>query len=169
MEYAMAKKRKGKGGGKGFLLEQCVKALRMLGIPAYSNPEFQALQNTTPPKYIITNFPHPTLYGTAGRKEGYVSCNGIEYIIETKFQDGSGSVDEKLPHVWESFIASPVANWIVVYSGRWWKNEIRGRAAILWFKQFAQDRRKLHDVPANRQFLIVNLDEFYDLAKELWG
>ena len=161
-------KRRGGRGGKGYLLEQCIKSLRTHRIPSFSNPEFKRLAEI-PGTYVIENYPHATLYGTAGRKEGYVRDLGVEYIIETKFQDGSGSVDEKLPHVWESFLVSPIQCWIVVYGGRYWRRDKRGQMAIKWFKSFVEERRRLHGVSPDRAFYIVSLEEFYELSRELWG
>jgi len=160
------KRSDGRRGNRGELLELCVKALRMKGIHAYTRTEFKRLERI-PDRYVLTNHPHPSLYGTPGRKEAYIYLDGEEFIVETKYQAGTGSVDEKLPHVFECFLASEIANWIVVFNGRYWKNDLRGKAALKWFRNFVAERRVLHAVPDNRKLYICSLDEFYGLKE--WG
>jgi hypothetical protein len=160
----MTGSRKGGRGGKGYLLEQCIKSLKMLGIQSFSNPEFKRLKTPPPATYLITQYPHDTLYGTPGRKEGFLRHDADEYIIETKLQDGSGSVAEKLPYIWEAFLVSEVKNWIVVFGGRYWKNERAGRAAVMWLRAHSRN------MPDGRRFDVVTYpDEFYELAMTLWG
>ena len=156
----------GRRGGRGQLLEQCVHGLKLRNINSYSRTDFAKLK-TVPDTYVVLNYPHLSLYGTSGRKEAYIKFGGREYILETKLQDGSGSVDEKLPHVWECFLRSSVPNWIVVFDGRYWKSDLRGNAALTWFREFVEERRRLHNVPEERKFYIAgSLKEFFSL--DIW-
>jgi len=85
----------------------------------------------------------------------------VRAIIEAKWQDTSGSVDEKLPYIWEAFRDSPVHNWVVVLDGRYWKTA-RGNAAVnwLWMKAGKFDGRSLH---------VVDRKGFIALAMKAWG
>jgi hypothetical protein len=159
--------------GKSALLEDCVGSLHLLGFQTYqSNGSFQRAK-VVPPKYVIRSFPHESLYGTPGKKEALVvapdgrglfapdeqGCTRI--IIEAKWQDSSGSVDEKLPYIWEAFRASPVHNWVVVLDGRYWKT-VRGKAAVNWLGLKAG----LFD---GRTLRVVDRKGFIDLAMKAWG
>src|SRR6516165_4495884 len=81
------------------------------GMPAF---EKRIKTSTAPPRFIITHYPLASLYGTPGFKEAFIHCDRVgDFIFEAKYQNGSGSVDEKCPYLWECFSASTVPNWIV--------------------------------------------------------
>jgi len=162
-----------RASGKSALLEDCVGSLHLLGFQTYqSNGSFQRAR-VVPPKYVIRNYPHPSLYGTPGKKEALVvapdgdgfftpdeqGCTRI--IIEAKWQDSSGSVDEKLPYLWEAFHTSPVRNWVVVLDGRYWKTG-RGKAAVSWLGHKAG---QFDDCTLR----VLDRKGFIELAMQAWG
>lgn len=171
---APAKRRaKRRTSAKSALLEQCVESLHLLGFQIYpSNGTFQRAQ-VIPAKYVIRNYPHQSLYSTPGKKEALiVAPNGLGFfapdddgnaqvILEAKWQESPGSVDEKLPYIWEASRVSPVKNWVVVLDGRYWKSG-RGKAAVNWLALRAPgaDDRRLH---------VVDRRGFIDLADLAWG
>lgn len=169
-----AKKRATRGSnGKSALLEDCVGSLHLLGFQTYpSNRDFQRAK-VIPERYVVRNVPHQTLYGTPGRKEAFVVApdgrgffapdedGAARIIIEAKWQGRSGSVDEKFPHVWEAFLASPVANWIIVIDGPFWKTT-RGKAAVAWLSSKA-------GLFEGRTLRVVDRKGFIDLAMQAWG
>lgn len=134
------------------LLENAALSLRMAGFVTYDNfSEYRVAKDRgiLPERYFVEHYPHKALYGTVGFKEGFISHNGTEYIFEAKWQNGSGSVDEKLPYLWEHFLESPVANWIVWFDGKWWRDK-RGLRAVEWLRDRAQQ------CPTARRLIILN-------------
>jgi hypothetical protein len=167
------RRRSRRTGGKSALLEQCVESLQMVGFQIYqSNARFQRA-SVVPARYVIRNYPHPSVYGTPGKKEALiVAPNGLGYfaleedgsaqvILEAKWQEASGSVDEKFPYIWEAFIRSPVRNWVIVLDGRYWRTG-RGKAAVGW-------RRALAPWPEGRRLHVLDRKGFIDLATMAWG
>lgn len=167
---ARAKRR---SSGKSALLEHCVQSLGALGFHEFAtNGAFKEAEVVSP-RYVIRNYPHPSLYGTRGRKEAFIvapDSSGVfvpdddglaRIVMEAKWQEVSGSVDEKMPYVWEAFLASPVRNWIVVLDGRYWKTD-RGQAIAAWL-------RAKQPVPEKRRFHVVDRRGFHDLVRRAWG
>jgi hypothetical protein len=155
------------------LLEHCVSSLGALGFHEYAtNGSFQRAE-VVGARYVIRNYPHPSLYGTRGTKEAFIvaaDASGVfvvdddglaRIVMEAKWQESSGSVDEKLPYIWEAFLASPVRNWVVVLDGRYWKTD-RGKAAVAWL-------RSKQPGPEKRRFHVVDRRGFHDLVRRAWG
>src|SRR5260370_20441379 len=147
------------------LLEACIDSLHALNFQIYASYAVFKGAEIVSPRYVIRNFPHASPYGTPGKKEGLaVSAeaapgyfqsddDGVRVVVEAKFQDSSGSVDEKIPFIWEGFLDSPILNWVVVFYGRYWKTG-RGREAVKWLKARADKGlpgRQMHVV--NREGL----------------
>ena len=145
------------------IVEQAVNVLKAFAFKVYSFSEFKAL--TYPPEsYVIRECPHASLYGTPGRKEGYIHYKGVGYIFEAKTQDTGGSVDEKIPYLVFAFLASPIPNWIVYFYGEYWSETLRGQAIVEWLRQEAKKQ-----CPDGRHFYICcNDDEWMALAIRLF-
>lgn len=162
-------------GGKSQLLEHAVDTFHMVGFQVYRGfGEFQRAQ-VVGDRYVIRNYPHPSLYGTPGKKEALIVVTGaagpfvpdadgrVSIIVEAKWQQGSGSVDEKLPYVWEAFLASDVPNWIVIIDGPAWKS-VRGKAAVTWLTARAADV-----CPDDHVFIVTDRLGFIRFARSTWG
>lgn len=166
-------KAKRRSSGKSALLEHCVQSLGTLGFHEYATHGDFKKAEVVGPRYVIRNYPHPSLYGTWGRKEAFIVAPDISgvfipdddglarIVMEAKWQEVSGSVDEKMPFVWAAFLASPVRNWIVVLDGRYWNTE-RGKAVVAWL-------RSRQPIPEKRRFYVVDRRGFHDLARRAWG
>jgi hypothetical protein len=162
-----------KTSGKSGLLEHCVGPLKYIGFHTYTNPEFKKIA-FYPERYVVQQFPHESLYGTRGTKEAYIVAadptatfisgdDGKAHIImEAKWQEAPGSVDEKLPYIYECFLVSPYPNWIVVFDGRYWRTP-RGKAAVMWLEA------KASAAPADRRLYVRSRDGFINLANQVWG
>lgn len=158
-------------GRKSALLENCVGALHLIGFRCYdSHGEFEKATSTGD-RYVIRNYPHASLYGTGGKKEalivappsrGFIEDEGgeVRIIVEAKYQDSSGSVDEKLPYIWHSLLVSEVPNWIAILDGRYWKSA-RGKAAVSWLKNQGS--------PDGRTLRVTDQRGFIEMAKSLWN
>jgi len=148
------------------LLENAINGLQHLNFELYKNTkEFEQAKQTgiLPDRYIIRNYPHLSYCGTPGRKEAYIFDRSVEYIFEAKYQNTSGSVDEKLPSIWRNFLKSPVPNWIVWFDGNFWLNTERAQAAIADLRQIAKE------CPAGRRFDICATDrDWIELTKKLF-
>lgn len=144
------------------LLENCVDTLHALGFQLYeSQGQFDAA-SIRPRRYVIRNYPHPSLYGTPGRKEAFIATETEDFILEAKWQDSSGSVDEKLPYIWEAFLASRIPNWIAVFDGRYWREDARARKGVAWLTS------RSTQAPAERKFLVFSRQEFIKWATSQW-
>lgn len=166
-----AARKKRQTGRQSSLLEQSVEALHMLGFQIYGSlGQFEKAQ-VVGDRYVIRNHPHTSLYLTAGKKEalivarpsnGFIPDGGgwVRIVVEAKYQDTSGSVDEKLPYIWEAFLISEIPNWIVILDGRYWKST-RGKAAVTWLRA--------HQSPPGRWFQVTDRMGFVRLATEAWG
>jgi hypothetical protein len=150
-----------KTGARSQLLELSVQSLKLVNFQIYTSlGEFKSA-TVRPSRYVICNYPHASLYGTPGRKEGYIVADEESFILEAKYQDNSGSVDEKLPYLWMSFLASPVRGWIAVLDGAYWARNTRAVEGKAWL------RRQL--VPDDREFYVFNRAEFMTWVQQKWG
>lgn len=169
MTPATRKRASRRTSGKSQLLEQCVDALRMIGFQMYdSHPQFLKA-SVVPSRYVIKGYPHISLYGTKGRKEAFIRADGSEWILEAKWQEAAGSVDEKLPYIWQSFLASGVQHWLVVLDGRYWKTG-RGDAAARWLASKGKLKELTSDGQQDpRRFIVTDRKGFIQFAKREWG
>lgn len=180
----MAGKHRGKKTGRAAgILENVVDNLRSVGFEILTRAEWLSKQdeNTLPEQYVVRNWPHQSLYGGRGKKEALIvsgPCkNGIKFehegekiriVVEAKYQSGSGSVDEKFPFVWESFLASEIPNWILLYDGKWWL-EPRGMAAVKWIKdRYAKTKSEGDLRVRNKTFYILNRRDMAELIGRAW-
>lgn len=132
----------------------------MIGFQVYdSQPQFRKA-TVISGRYVIKGYSHLSLYGTKGRKEAFIHADEADWIVEAKWQEASGSVDEKLPYIWEAFLASPVRHWIVVLDGRYWKTG-RGAMAVTWLTGRSPE--------PGRRFIVADRKKFIDFAKQEWG
>lgn len=157
--------------GKSQLLEHGVNTLHALGFQVYDGyPQFKKA-TVVPQRYVIRNYPHTSIYGTPGRKEAYIvapasigfTCDEhetVRILVEAKWQEASGSVDEKMPFVWQSFLESDIPNWIVIMDGAAWRTP-RGKAVVAWMKT--------RPVPEGRQWYVTDARGFIHLATDTWG
>ena len=106
---------------------------------------------------LLKNVPYETLYGHRGSTEfKIVSGKYGDYRIECKWQQTSGSVDEKFPYLYLNCIEKmPEENIIVVVDGSGAKH-----GAVEWLKNAAE--RKLYTGELNRgkNIRVMNLAEF---------
>lgn len=143
----MAIKRKNTGGA---LFEQ---AISMLEVAGFYRVHWKEARDTMFDKVIVEHYPYKTIYGTRGRHEWAIITRSSSCFIECKFQDGGGSVDEKLPYMLESFKSSTawqpyplIKNWIIAFEGPYWRKG-RGAAGVEWLKgraaKFSSSRKTL--------------------------
>jgi hypothetical protein len=118
-----------------------------------------------PANYVIRNYPHTSLYGTPGKKERFIHYGNQEYVFEAKLQNTSGSVDEKLPYLWECFLASEVPSWIIYFDGNYWCKDQRASKAIEWLRE----RIRTQCPDGRHLYVCLSIDEWIALAKRLFN
>jgi hypothetical protein len=157
--------------GKSQLLEHGVNTLHALGFHVYeSYPQFKKAI-VVGERYVIRNYPCTSIYGTPGRKEalivappsqGFITDGDgkVSIFVEAKWQEASGSVDEKMPFVWQSFLESKVPNWVVIMDGAAWRTT-RGKAVVEWMQR--------RQPPEDKRWYVTNAKQFIHLATDTWG
>ena len=98
------------------------------GVGVNRASDFEVLPETSRrgDRFVIRNAPYRSIYGHAARIEFLLFLGGNSYLIETKRMSVSGSVDEKLPFVWENAkLNQPDHHFLVVMDGDGWKPEAR--------------------------------------------
>lgn len=150
-------------GGKktsfgGHLLEEVISCLELI--------DFIRCKKDTDlfiPKVLIENYPYQTIYKTKGRLEWMIRNREVRYGLECKYQNSSGSTDEKLPYIAENFVFGDLEKMIVVYAGDHWKGN-RGSSAITWLKNRAENIKHQH----NKEMLVFTFSEFKNYALKNW-
>lgn len=110
---------------------------------------------------LLTTVPYDTIYGEKGRTEFLLisARHNITARIECKWQQGSGSVDEKLPYLYLNCIETmPETHIIIVIDGAGWKP-----GAIPWLKD-AVARNRYTTAPSTKVIKVVSLAEFITWA-----
>ncbi len=83
----------------------------------------------------VTNAPYRSVYGHRARIEFLLILGSDQYLIETKRQRVSGSVDEQLPYVYLNALENiGERGFVFVYDGAGWKPE-----ALNWIGRKAAD------------------------------
>jgi hypothetical protein len=107
---------------------------------------------------LLKNVPYTTIYGQRGYTEFLVKSEkfGLNVRIECKWQQSSGSVDEKLPYLYLNCIETmPERDIIIIAGGGGMKP-----GAIPWLKEAVRQRTYvLPDMP-EKNVQIFNIDEF---------
>ena len=149
----------GLASNQGGRLEDLVKAVLMKhGFKSLPYSEY--IKN--PEKYgkelLLTNKPYRSIYGHNGKTEFFLISKkyNLEILIECKWQQSNGSVDEKLPYLYLNCIeALPEKQIIIVIDGDGWK-----KGAIQWLRD-AVIEQKYFKLPANSKIInVFDLKEF---------
>lgn len=122
--------------------------------------------NKSPEKYgtelLLTNVPFETIYKHRGKTEFLLKSkkHNLEMRIECKWQQGPGSVDEKLPYLYlNSIEAMPEKHIVVVIDGSGWKD-----GAIPWLKEAAANRKYTSAANTRKKIEVLSLAEFMTWA-----
>ncbi len=107
---------------------------------------------------LLTNVPYKSVYGHNGKTEFLLKSEkyGLKTRIECKWQQVSGSVDEKLPYLYLNCIESmPEEHIILIVDGGGWKN-----GAVDWLKNAAKEKKYTCVGNCNKLIEVMSLSEF---------
>lgn len=107
---------------------------------------------------LLKHVPYTTIYGHRGYTEFLAQSKGysLNHRIECKWQQSSGSVDEKFPYLYLNCIeAMPEPNIIIIAGGGGMKE-----GAIPWLKRVVLEKRYLHNEATNKNIQVLSLEEF---------
>ncbi len=134
--------------GKGF---QLIKYHEWLKNPANYGKEL-----------LLENVPFKTIYEHNGNTEFLLLSEkyNLQIRIECKWQQVSGSVDEKLPHLYLNTIeAMPENTIIILIDDSGWK-----AGAIKWLKDAVKQKKYTTEKNKNKKIMIFNLVDFFTWA-----
>lgn len=106
---------------------------------------------------LLTNVPYETIYGHQGKTEFKIQSKRYgEYRIECKWQQSSGSVDEKFPYLYLNCIEKmPETNIIIIIDGQGAKP-----GAINWLRQAAKSKLYINERNHDKNIQVMSLAEF---------
>lgn len=147
----------------GQILEQVIGALKLrrFAIRSFDPKEKEkgglAFENENH-RWLIRNYPYTTMFGTPGRREWFLDAPEWTGQLECKFQNGSGSVDEKMVYLVETLCRSQITSLALVHGGRFWTEKERGRAVIKWLKNEAESVKHHY----GKTLLVLDMNGFFD-------
>ena len=119
-----------------------------------------------PEKYgkelLLRNVPYETIYGHNGNTEFLIisQAYNLEIRIECKWQQSSGSVDEKFPYLYLNCIEKmPEPTIIIIVDGGGAKP-----GAVEWLKSAAISSRYWKDDKPQKEILVMDLTSFISWA-----
>jgi len=113
---------------------------------------------------LLKNVPFTTIYGHPGKTEFLLRSAkyGLEVRIECKWQEASGSVDEKFPYVYLNAIeAMPENDIIIIADGGGAK-----RGSIQWLKNVAVNKMYIPKSKQNKNIKVMSLSEFISWSNQ---
>lgn len=151
----------------GQVLEAVVPALKLRNFQMCSWKEYNSSKNDLfgngALRLLIEHYPYTTIYGTPGRREYFISSVEWSGQLECKYQNVSGSTDEKLPYLLETLRATDVSGLVVIFAGRFYSKTQRGRGAVDWLKKQAVL------LPEEKELHVFTISEFINWAKAVWS
>jgi hypothetical protein len=148
----------GYANSSGSTLERMVREVMLSkGFEVATYSQYKKHPNRFGTELLLEHAPYTTIYGHTGKTEFLlVSAQyGLHIRIECKWQQSSGSVDEKFPYVYLNAIeAMPEKDIIIVVGGAGAK-----KGAVEWLKRAAREQRYGAD-EAGKNVQVMSIDEF---------
>ena len=116
---------------------------------------------------LLENVPFKTIYGHRGHTEFLLISEkyGLRTRIECKWQQVSGSVDEKLPYLYLNAIeAMPEKSIMILIDGPGWK-----AGAIKWLKDAIRNTAYMNNEKNKKDILVLSLSEFFAWANNTFN
>jgi hypothetical protein len=148
----------------GNLLERTVKEVFLSkGFTLINYRKWQKAPEKYGKELLLTNVPFTTIYKHFGNTEFLASSEKYNFKIrlECKWQQVSGSVDEKLPYLYLNCIeAMPEDYIIIIIDGGGFK-----AGSITWLKEAAK-QNKYNEAGVMKSILVFSLAEFIAWANK---
>ena len=116
---------------------------------------------------LLENVPFTTVYDHHGNTEFLLISEKYEFKIriECKWQQVSGSVDEKLPYLYLNTIeAMPENSIMILIDGSGWK-----AGAIKWLKDAVKQKKYTTEENKHKEILVFSLTEFFTWANKTFN
>jgi len=116
---------------------------------------------------LLENVPFTTIYEHKGNTEFLLISKkyNLQIRIECKWQQVSGSVDEKLPYLYLNTIeAMPENSIMILIDGAGWK-----AGAIKWLKDAIKQKKYTTETNMQKNIIIFNLTEFFTWANKTFN
>lgn len=138
------------------------------GFEVVSFPRWKRSPEQFGTELLLTNVPYQSIYHHVGKTEFLAKSErfSLNTRIECKWQQSSGSVDEKYPYLYLNCIETiPERDIIVVYGGGGMK-----KGAIEWLKKAAKEKKYQAELQEMKNIQILSLEEFIMWANMvLWA
>lgn len=128
--------------------------------------DYQSVPKGPEQRLLVSSAPYTTPYKTKGRGEWLIISEEWTGHLECKHQECSGSVDEKLPYVFERVKCSNHPDFCLVLSGKFWVKSTRGHSAATW----ARDKAQACPIEiCKRVVVLIGTEEVMEWIKETWS
>ncbi|MEO0408489.1 MAG: PD-(D/E)XK nuclease superfamily protein [Cyanobacteria bacterium P01_A01_bin.135] len=154
----MALTQGGAANQQGKILERTV-------IPTFEGRGFEVVRYSAwckkPQKYglelLLKHVPYTTIYGQQGYTEFLVKSErfGLNTRIECKWQQSTGSVDEKFPYLYLNCVEAIPEDVIIIVGGGGAKP-----GAIAWLRDAVAQRKYLSSGAIAKSIQVFSLEEF---------
>lgn len=161
----MAKSQGALASDSGNILEQTVKTVfQNKGFKIATYREWQKNPELYGTELLLINAPYTTIYSHSGRTEFLAKSKkyDFEIRIECKWQQSSGSVDEKLPYLYLNCIESMPENHIVIIiDGKGFK-----KGSVEWLKEAVEQKKYTNLISRDKIIEVFDLTEFITWANK---
>lgn len=116
---------------------------------------------------LLRNVPYTTIYGHKGNTEFLLKSEhyDLEIRIECKWQQVSGSVDEKFPYLYLNCLERmPEETIIIVVDGGGAKE-----GAVRWIKEAAETKKYGNELSAEKDLRVMDLTGFLTWSNKTFG
>ncbi len=144
----------------GTLEKAVIGVLLSKGFQLVSFRKWQVSPERYGQELLLRNVPYETIYKHAGHSEFLLVSQkyGMRVRIECKWQQSSGSVDEKFPYLYLNAVeAMPEDDIIIIVDGGGYK-----KGALDWLKDAAREKRYM--AKAEKTIRVMSLAEFLTWA-----
>jgi hypothetical protein len=142
------------------------KVLENTIVPAFEHRGFQVVPYSkwikAPQSFgeelLLKHVPYTTIYGHPGYTEFLAKSKryGLNIRIECKWQQSSGSVDEKFPYLYLNCIEAMPENDIIIVAGGGGMKE----GALPWLKRAVEGNLYLSIATPQKSIQVFSIDEF---------
>ncbi len=143
----------------GSVLENLVfSTLEPHGFELVRYPAYKKKPDGFGEELLIKNVPYTTVYGGRGYTEFLLISkkHDLTIRIECKWQQGPGSVDEKLPYTYLSCVeAAPEDDVIILIDGPGFRP-----GSVEWLRRIVTERKYITEEQANKNIKVMNMGEF---------